>query len=125
MKDRTKAAALRVIRLSAALPTAGAAAIIGRQLVRCATSVGANYRAACRGRSTAEFVAKLGVAVEEADETLYWLELLAESEIIPHRRITGLMSEFHEILSILVAAVRTTRRRRMRITTRTHSDSES
>ncbi len=76
LKTRTKAFAVRVIRLVDALPRSLAAQVVGRQLLRSATSVGANYRAACRAQSRAEFAAKLSIVVEEADETLYWLELL-------------------------------------------------
>jgi four helix bundle protein len=75
-KQRTKKLALRVIELIEALPKSRTADVIGRQLVRCATSVGANYRSACRGKSTADVLAKLAIVEEEADETIYWLELL-------------------------------------------------
>ena len=80
---RTKRLALRVIRMVEALPRSTTASVIGRQVLRSATSVGANYRAVCRARSTADMIAKLKIVEEEADETLYWLELLVESEVLP------------------------------------------
>jgi len=92
-KDRTKKLALRVIKLVEALPKNQTAGIIGRQLLRSATSVGANYRAACRGKSSADVLHKLSIVEEEADETLYWMELLIESEVITANRLVDLMSE--------------------------------
>jgi len=86
-KDRTKNIELRIIRLVEALPEGQASqVIIGRQLLRSATSVGANYRAACRAKSTADILNKLKIVEEEADETLYWLELIVEAEIMPETR---------------------------------------
>ncbi|HEX8503754.1 MAG TPA: four helix bundle protein [Hymenobacter sp.] len=84
---RTKAASLRVIRLYQQLPHTGEAQIIGKQLLRSATSVAANYRAACRGRSGAEWYSKLCICVEEADETQFWLELLGDAAILPKRKV--------------------------------------
>ena len=84
---------------------------IGDQVFRSGTSVGANYRAACRGRSKAEFVAKLGVVLEEADETLYWLELITETEIIKPPRLAALMQETRELLAIFVASMNTAKGR--------------
>ncbi|MEZ5427229.1 MAG: four helix bundle protein [Pyrinomonadaceae bacterium] len=84
-KDRTKQIALRIIQLFKALPNNPPAQIIGKQLLRSATSVGANYRAACRGKSTADVIHKLSIVEEEADESLYWLELLVESEAMPEK----------------------------------------
>jgi four helix bundle protein len=110
--DRTKAFALRVIRLVNSLDRSLAAEVMGRQLLRSATSVGANYRAACRARSRAEFVARLGVAEEEADESLYWLELLGTSGIIETHRIQDLIEEANELVAIIVASIRTARRGR-------------
>jgi len=83
LRERTKAAALRIIALYQNLPRTGEADVIGKQLLRAATSVAANYRAACRGRSAAEWYAKLCICVEEADESLFWLELLGDAGIIP------------------------------------------
>lgn len=86
------------------------AQVIGKQLLRAGTSVGANYRAACRARSRVEFVAKLGIVVEEADETIYWLELLADGDIVPQERLAELMREARELTAIFTAAQHTTRR---------------
>jgi four helix bundle protein len=83
LKIRTKQFALRVIRLVEALPNTRISNTIGNQLLRSGTSVGANYRAACRGRSRPDFVSKVGIAIEEADESLYWMEMLIESGILP------------------------------------------
>jgi four helix bundle protein len=88
MKYRTKQLALVIIRLSRTLPQSPEARIIARQLLRSATSVAANYRAVCRARSTADFTSKLGLVLEEADETLFWLELLVDAEIAPQTRST-------------------------------------
>jgi len=96
LKMRTKQFALRVIRLCESLPKTATGAILGKQLLRSATSVGANYRAACRGRSKAEFIAKLGIVEEEADESLFWLELIAESGLLPAGRLAGLLREADE-----------------------------
>jgi four helix bundle protein len=109
LRERTKRFALRVIRLVASLDRSAAGQVIGRQLLRCATSVGANYRAACRARSRAEFIAKLGVVEEEADESLYWMELLVGSGLVNEPRMQDLMNEGDEILSIIVASIRTAR----------------
>jgi four helix bundle protein len=107
MQVRTQAFALRVIRLVDTLPRSAAGQVIGRQLLRSATSVGANYRAACRAQSRAEFAAKFSVALEEADETLYWLELLQESALIKPERLTGLIKEANELVAISAAARKT------------------
>jgi len=109
LKERTKQFALRVMRLYRALPRREDARVIGRQLLRSGTSVGANYRAACRGRSRAEFVAKLGIVLEEADETVFWLELLQESEIVSARKLGRLVQEARELTSIFVASICTTK----------------
>ena len=109
MRQRTKAAALRIIRLHKALPATEEARIIGRQLLRSATSVGANYRAACRGRSRAEYFAKLCICVEEADETLYWLELLMKAGILNDERVLPIHEEFDKITAVLASARKTMR----------------
>ncbi|MEP0545422.1 MAG: four helix bundle protein [Rhodothermales bacterium] len=111
LRTRTKRLALRVIHLVGALPRSEAARVIGRQLLRSGTSVGANYRAASRGRSTADMIAKLKIVEEEADETLYWLELLVEAELVEVTRLNDLMSETDEILAMTVASIKTLRRR--------------
>ena len=107
--QRTKSYALRVIKAVQALPRDDVARVLGKQLLRAGTSVGANYRAACRARSTADFVGKLKNVEEEGDESLYWMELLVESSIMPQRRLAALMREGDEIVSIVVAAIKTTR----------------
>src|SRR5437667_11200575 len=95
--------ALRVIRAYRGLPSSDEARVIGRQLLRSATSVGANYRAACRARSPAEFIAKLGIVLEEADEAVYWLE----TGILDHKRLEPLLREANELTSIFVSSLRT------------------
>ncbi len=103
LKQRTKEFALRIMRLSEALPKTVPGRAIARQVVRSGTSVGANYRAACRARSRAEFRAKIGIVIEEADETAFWLELIAEGGFLPESRITDLAREADELTAILVA----------------------
>jgi four helix bundle protein len=100
-KVRTKTFSLRVIKLFQALPHKPDAQILGKQLLRSATSVAANYRAACRARSKAEFVAKIGIALEEADESQFWLELLEESGIVQAEKLILLKSEIAELTAIL------------------------
>ncbi len=107
--QRTKAYALRVIKAVQALPRDEVAGILGRQLLRAGTSVGANYRAACRAKSTADFLNKLKIVEEECDESLYWMELLVESGLLPLRRLEALAREGDEILSITVSAIKSTR----------------
>jgi four helix bundle protein len=102
--------ALRVIKMVETLPKGMTASVIGRQILRSATSVGANYRAACRARSTADMIAKLKIVEEEADETLYWLELLVEADLVPERRLAPLMQEVNEIIATTVASIKTLRR---------------
>ncbi|MBI5525878.1 MAG: four helix bundle protein [Deltaproteobacteria bacterium] len=109
LKDRTRAFALRIIRLTEALPRGRTADVIGGQLLRCGTSVGANYRAACRGKSRNDFVAKLGIVEEECDEAIYWMELLVEAGIMPESRLADLMREANEILAITVSSQKTAR----------------
>jgi four helix bundle protein len=107
LKLRTKRFALAIIRLVGSLPRTEAARVIGGQVLRSGTSVGANYRAACRARSRAEFTSKLGVTEEEADETLYWLELLGEPGLIKGERIRQLMAEANELVAIFTASRKT------------------
>jgi|SRR5579862_4391478 len=109
MKTRTKSFALRVIKLVDAMPRGLVGQVIGRQLLRSATSVGANYRAACRAQSRAEFAAKLSIVVEEADETLYWLELLKESGLIKADRLVELFKESNELLAISISSRKTSK----------------
>src|SRR5215475_1625539 len=107
LRDRTKAFALRVIRMSDALPRTRAANVIGNQILRSATGMAANYRAAGRSRTKAEFIAKIGVVIEEADETLLWLELLADSGIVHPRKLEALWSEASQLVAIFTASWRT------------------
>lgn len=107
--NRTKQFALRTIRLVESLPRKRTSDVIGLQLLRSATSVGANYRAACRGRSRAEFCAKLGIVEEEADECVYWLELVMESGLLKRSLVENLHVEATEILKMVVASIRTAR----------------
>ncbi|HSK70370.1 MAG TPA: four helix bundle protein [Pyrinomonadaceae bacterium] len=108
-KDRTKQIALRVIRLVESLPNTNTAQIIGKQLLRSATSIGANYRAACRGKSTADVLHKLSIVEEEADESLYWLELLIESETMPEKKLSALKNDINEIVAMTVSSIKTLR----------------
>ncbi len=109
MRSRTKEFALRVVKLFQALPRSEEARILGRQVLRSGTSAAANYRAACRARSRTEFTSKIGVSVEEADETVFWLELLADTNIVPRARLSGLQHEANELVAILSASRRTVR----------------
>src|SRR4030095_3569090 len=109
MKARTKKFAPRIIRLIDALPSTGSGGVIGKQLLRSGTSVGAHYRSACRAKSTADFLFKLSIVEEEADESLYWLELLAESEIVRETVLVDLMDEANQIVSIIVSSIKTTK----------------
>jgi four helix bundle protein len=105
--NRTKQFALRVIRLADSLPRTRTAMVIAGQLVRSGTSVGANYRAACKGRSKREFVAKLGLVEEEADETAFWLELVMEALLLPVARVGPLHGEAIELSKIMARSRRT------------------
>ena len=109
LKQRTKVFGKRVIKLIEALPKNTTTSVIGRQLLRSATSVGANYRAVCRAKSRADFIAKLGIVEEECDESLYWLEMLVETNQIRPALVSNLMKEAEEILAIVVASAKTAR----------------
>ena len=111
LRERTKEFALRIVRLYAALPKTTEAQVLGKQALRSSTSVGANYREATRARSTAEFVSKVGVGLQELEETDYWLGLLADSGIVPEARLTDLHNELDELTAILVSSVKTTKKR--------------
>jgi len=108
---RTKDFALRIVRLFCALPKSTEAQVLGRQVLRSGTSVGAHYREAFRARSPSEFVSKLGGALQELEETVYWLELLVDSCIVPEQRMADLQHEASELIAILTASVRTAKRR--------------
>ncbi len=103
---RTKAFALRILKLVDHLPRTTSGRAIGNQLVRSGTSVGANYRAACRSRSRAEFAAKLGLVAEEADETVYWLEVIRDGNLLPANELSGLLKEADELTAIFTAGRR-------------------
>ena len=110
--SRTKEYALRIIRLVQRLPKTRITEVIGKQLLRSGTSVGANYRAACRARSTAEFCAKMGIVEEEADECGYWIELLIESDIVPKHLLNDLRQETNELTAMVVSSIKTARQRK-------------
>lgn len=109
LQERTKQFALRVIKLTQALPRTPAGEVLGKQLLRSATSVAANYRSACRGRSKAEFIAKTGIVLEECDESQLWLELIVAGGLLPSRRVADLLKEADELTAIFVASLRTAR----------------
>ncbi|MGE0352986.1 MAG: four helix bundle protein [Gemmatimonadales bacterium] len=111
MRWRTRTFALRVMRLAAVLEPNYIARTIGRQILRSGTSVGANYLSACRARSKREFVARLGIVIEEAEETLFWLEMLRDGNLIPESRLGALIQEANELVSILVVRRATARTR--------------
>jgi four helix bundle protein len=108
-RKRTFRFGIRIVRLVQALAKNDAGRVIGNQLIRSGTAVGANYRAATRARSRAEFIAKMGIVEEECDESLYWIDMLAELELVTANRLTELRREAGEILSIVVASIRTAR----------------
>jgi four helix bundle protein len=110
-KKRTKDFGLRVIKLVESLPNSWTTRTLGQQLLRSSTSIGANYRAACRARSRAEFRAKLGICEEEADESLYWMEILIESNKVKASLLKDLMREGKEILAIIISSIKTSRRK--------------
>jgi four helix bundle protein len=107
MKDRTKEYAKRTLKVCRSLTNSGESKLIGNQLLRAATSVGANYRSACRSRSKADFIAKLGIVLEEADESVYWLEILHETNILAPHQLKSLIKEGDELIAILVATITT------------------
>jgi four helix bundle protein len=109
LQRRMKVLAVETIRLAEGLPRTRSADVMARQLVRCTTSVAANYRAACRARSRRDFVAKMGIVEEEADETVFWLELLSECSLVSSERLALLSREAGELLAITVASIRTAR----------------
>lgn len=107
LKDRTKRFAIRIVMMCRALPKTDEARIVGKQLLRSATSIAANYRSVCRARSRAEFIAKIGVVVEEADETVFWLELLGDTRIVQNTSSQQILREANELLAIFAASQRT------------------
>ena len=111
LRDRTKAFGLRVIALFRSLSRSPDAQILGKQLLRSGTSVAANYRAACRARSKAEFVAKIGVVIEEADESALWLEFLGDSGVVKKHRLDQLLNEAHQLTAIFTASRETAKQK--------------
>jgi four helix bundle protein len=111
-KTRTKKLAVAIIHQTENLPRSLAADVIGKQLVRSGTSIGANYRAACRAKSTADMINKMKIVEEESDETEYWLEILVEAGLVPESQISDIYKETDEILSMTVASIKTLRNRK-------------
>ena len=109
LRERTKQFALRVIRLCQALPKTGEGKVLGQQLLRCGTSVAANYRAACWARSKAEFIARISIVAEGADESVLWLEMLLESGVLSAKRVDPLLKEAHALAAIFTASEHTSR----------------
>jgi four helix bundle protein len=111
LRDRTKAFALRIVKLFRALPRAVEAQVIGKQLLRSGTSVAANYRAACRARSKAEFIAKIGIVLEEVDESVLWIEMLIDAEILKKERVDQLLNESRQLTAIFTASRQTAKQK--------------
>lgn len=109
IKNRTKFIGLEVIKLVDEFPNKPSSWVIAKQIVRSSTSIGANYRAACRAKSTPDFINKLKIVEEETDETQYWLEIMEESQLIESKRIRSIKKEVNEILAIVVASIKTAR----------------
>ena len=112
LRVRTKQYALRIVRLYTALPKSTEAQVLGQQVLRSGTSVAANYREASRARSDAEFISKLGIVEQELDETMMWLELLVEAEIVKEGKLTELIDESDQLLRITVTSIKNTKLRR-------------
>lgn len=112
LKDRTKKFGLRIIKLVESLPNTKAANAIGNQLVKSGTSVGANYRASCRVRSNADFIAKMGIVEEEADESEYWIEMLVEAVFVKAKQVDELLDEANQLVAIMVSSINTARGRK-------------
>ena len=111
-KARTKKLAVAILRQTEKLPRSVAAEVIGRQLIRSGTSIGANYRAACRAKSTTDMINKLKIVEEESDETEYWLELLVEAGLVAQDQIASIYKEADELLAMTVASIKTLRNRK-------------
>ena len=109
MKNRTKVYANRIVKVCSALPGNWVAQTLGKQLLRSGTSVGANYRAVCRAKSNADFINKLRIVEEECDESLFWMELLVDNNLVKAVRLSGLMKEANEILAMVVSSAKTAR----------------
>ena len=111
-KNRTKKLALRIISLVESLPNTKSAVVIGNQLLRSGTSVGANYRAACRAKSNADFIAKMGIVEEEADESAFWIEFAVDAKMVEPERVADLLDETNQLVAIFVASINTARGRK-------------
>jgi four helix bundle protein len=111
LRARTKLFALRVVKLYRSLPRTADAQVMGKQLLRCGTSVAANYRASCRARSRAEFAARIGVVTEEADESGFWLEMLVDAEIVRAVLLNDILQESRELTAIFTATLQSVRKR--------------
>jgi len=111
LRSRTKSFAVRIVKVYRSLPRTTDAQVMGKQLLRCGTSVAANYRASCRARSRAEFAARIGIVVEEADETGFWLEMLSDTNIVKAERLKDLLQESRELTAIFSATRQSVRRR--------------
>ena len=118
LQQRTKQFAIRVFKLAKAMPRTAESCVISRQMIRSASSVAANYRAACRGRSRAEFIAKLGIVEEESDETVFWLEMIIEAGIFKKEKIAPLLKEANEIVSIIVVSLKSSKKNKSAIRNR-------
>lgn len=112
LKKRTKQFALRILKLTAALPHNEEARVIRNQLARSGTSVASNYRASCRARSRAEFIAKIGTVIEEADESCFWLELIIEGDFLPAVKVASLLEEANELTAIMTTSRKTAEERK-------------
>jgi len=112
LKARTKRFAVDIVRLARELPNSLDGRTVGGQLIRSGSSVASNYRASCRARSRAEFIAKMGVVEEEADETSFWLEMAVDCQLVPLERAKGLLSEADELTAIVVSSIKTAKRNR-------------
>lgn len=109
LKNRTKKFGLRIIKLVESLPNTQTARVIGNQLLRSGTSVAANYRAACRAKSNADFIAKMGIVEEEADESVYWIEMLVETDLVKQNLAENLLGEANQLVAIFVSSINTAR----------------
>ena len=107
LKERTKQFAIRIVAVSRSLPRSREAHVVAKQLLRSGTAVAANYRAVCRARSKAEFISKISIVVEEADETVFWLELLGDTGLAPAAKLALLLKEANELVAICAASLRT------------------
>jgi four helix bundle protein len=112
LKERTKQFALRILKLASSLPKTTEGKVIERQIIRSGTSVGSNYRASCRARSRADFIAKLGIVEEETDETIFWLEIIIERKLLKPKLVEPLLSEANELLAIFVSSIKTAKNKR-------------